>query len=280
VPGSTSYTFFDGKADASLGNAAPWDDGLYAFQRYDTIGARVTVNTLSPRNTASNNGATSLKIYREEKFNGPISNSWTAPAVCMTFDTTVNVTAGDPPYHEDTKPTTAHLNAYGEEHNEPGRPVPPPPVPKVRLVLFGVTGLTETAHEGDDVEIFVERNDLTAQIFWAQKRGGNGVREYTITDRNLRSDAELIARGDAELTLFSMPILTVTYSTRDDRSVTGTFVNFNLTEPPIVASLRIQESTIDQIHEADNLSQRYTIVASSVKFTLEDLLRRALIRQL
>lgn len=285
IPGVTSYPFTDGKADASLGNALPWDESPHPL-RYDTIGARVVIQTLSARNTASNNGAQQLKIYREERFNGidftgnsSSSVGWTSPKVVMTFDTTQNITASDPLYHEDTNPTTAHLYANGESPVNSSSPVPPPPQPKVRLVLFGVSGLTETVHEGDDVEIFVQRDDLTAQIFWAQKRGGNGVREYMITDRNLRSDAELIARGDAELTLFAMPIITVTYATRDTRSVTGTFVNFNLTQPPIVASLRIQESTIDQIHEADNLSQRYNVVASSVKFTLEDLLRRALIRQ-
>lgn len=273
--GLSSGELVDGKADASLGNPAPSTSGTNLFGLYDTVGSRVyLVGSSLSLASAYTLGASAVKVYREEAFNG--GTQYTDPAVCMTI---VPTPAPDA-YYEDTKQTNAFLWDQGESHNAPVTPTPPPPPPKIRLILFGVTGLTEVVHEGDEVQIMAERNDLAAQVYWAGKRGGTGIREFTIHDRNLRSDAELIVRGDAELTLFAMPILTVTYGTRDDRSVTGTFVNFNLTAPPIVASLRIQESTVDQIHEADNLVQRYSCVASSVKFTLEDLLRRALIREL
>ena len=277
IPGTTAYMFFDGKADESLGNSAPWDDGTYAFLRYDTIGSRINIHTLNPRNVAFAAGATQLKIYREEKFNGPFDNTWTEPVVCMTFDTTLDVAISDPISHEDLKSTTAHLYALGEAHNA-STPIPPPIQPKIRLVLYGVSGLDEDVKEGDLVSIFVQRDDLTAQVAAAQREGGSGLHEMMIIDTSLTSESSLIIRGDAELTLYANPIVTVAYSTRDPKSRSGKTVVFNLTTPPIVATLKITEVTIDQIHEADNLIERYNVTASSVRFTLEDLLRRARLR--
>lgn len=271
----------DMKDYESLGGAPSLETSVFGFSgdRQNDTGSRVFITAVP----TGPSGTTQRRVWREENYGA--GTAWTTPKVVMTINGN-NSFVGP---IEDTAPTSVHFwsqaialpgGGYEEPPSNPTTPAPPAPKPKIRLVLTGVTGLNETAHEGDEVNIFTERNDLSAQMYWAQQRGGNGIREYTITDRNLRSHAELIVRGDAELTLFSMPIKTVTYSTRDDLSISGAFVDFNLTAPPIVASLRIQESTVDQIHEADGLSQRYTCVASSVKFTLEDLLRRALIKEL
>lgn len=278
VPGHSSYTFIDGKDDASLGNAAPWDDGLYAFQRYDTMGVRVLVSTLAARNSATNAGASQLKIYREEKFNGPFDHSWTDPVVCMTFNTTVNITTSDPTEHEDTKATTAHLYAFGETPSNEGEPVPPPPQPKVRLVLFGVSGLDEAHLDGDEVSIFIQRDDLTSQVQMATIEGGDGLHEYMVVDTNLRSNAELAARGDAELELFAQPIITVQYSTFDSKHTPGATVEFNLSRPLLVATLKVTEVRIDKVHYEHGHVARYNVTASSVRFTLQDLLRRTVLR--
>lgn len=284
IPGVTSYSFTDGKADESLGNILPYDDGTITFLQYDTIGNRVDVQTLSPRNTASNAGAQQLKIYREERFNGiDFSGSaqgvtgWTTPQVVMTFDTTQNVTAADPVYHEDLKPTTAHLYDVGESPSNETF-TPPAPKPKTRLILYGVSGLDEAHFEGDDVNIFMQLDDLTAQIAAAQREGGDGLHEYMVVDTALRSDAELAARGNAELTLFKDPIITVQYSTFDNTHTPGGTVEFNLTRPPLVASLKITEVRIDKVHYEHGHVARYNVTASSVKFTLQDLLRRTILR--
>lgn len=270
-----TYTFFDGKADESLGNSLPWDEGLYTFQRYSTIGARVVLDTLTARNSATNNGAQQLKIYREEAFNG--GNSWTEPQLCMTFDTTENITASDPLQTEDLKNTSAHLYALGEEATNT-TVTPPAPKPKTRLILYGISGLDEAHFEGDDVSIFVQRDDLPSQIAMATIEGGDGLHEFMVVDTNLRSNAELIVRGDAELTLFKDPIITVNYSSFDSKHEPGGTVEFNLSRPPLVASLKITEVKIDKVHYQHGHVARYNVTASSVKFTLQDLLRRTILR--
>lgn len=275
--GVTAYSFTDGKADESLGNAAPWDDGALAFLIYDTIGSRVEIFTRSARITAFNNGAQQLKIYREEKYNGPFDNTWTEPQVCMSFNTTTAATSSDPVSHEDLKATTAHLYAFGEEPSN-NSTVPPAPKPKERIVLSGVSGLDEAHFEGDQVSIFMQLDDLQSQLDAAVREGGDGLHEFMVVDGSLRSDAELAARGNAELTLFKDPIVTVSYSSFDSKHTPGGTVEFNLTRPSFVASLKITEVRIDKIHFDHGHVARYNVTASSVKFTLQDLLRRTILR--
>lgn len=277
VPGQSVYAFTDGKDDASLGNAAPWGEGLYTFNRYDTIGHKVEVLTLGARNTATNSGADQLKVYREEGYNGLVGTLWTEPQECMTFDTSENVDATTPQYTEDLKPTTAHLYSNSEDPSNSSN-TPPEVKPKTRIVLFGVSGLDEAHAEGDEVNIFMQLDDLPSQVAAAIREGGDGLHEYMVSDSNLRSDAELEARGQAELTLFKDPIVTVTYSSFDRKHTPGGTVEFNLTRPPFVGSLKITEVRVDKVHYDHGHVARYNVTASSVKFTLQDLLRRTILR--
>jgi len=274
VPGNTLYDFTDGKANASLGNALPWDVSPHPL-KYDTIGNRIVVGTLAVRSEAYGVGATQVKIYREEKYNGNFDNTWTTPQVVMTFNTTAPPT-GDTSI-EDTRATTAHLYATGEAPSNETN-TPPPPQPKVRLVLHGVVGLDEAHGEGDEVSLFVQVDDLTAQIEAATREGGDGLHEFMVVDGALRSNSELRARGNAELTLFKDPIVTVSYSSFDSKHTPGGTVEFNLTRPAFVASLKITEVRIDKIHYDHGHVARYNVTASSVKFTLQDLLRRTILR--
>src|SRR5262249_46705952 len=73
------------------------------------------------------------------------------------------------------------------------------------------------------------------------------------------------------------PIVTVVYATRDEASLPGRSVTFNLTNPPLVGTFLIQSVEIDQIHENSTLIPRYRVTASSVRFTLADLLQRVLL---
>lgn len=273
-PTVTNYDWSDGKADASLGNALPWDVSPHPL-RYDTIGSRMLVGVGGPCNTANNVGAQTLKIYREEKFGNLISNLWTEPQVVMTFDTTAPYQGDN--FVEDLKATTAHLYADGEAPSNETF-TPPAPKPKTRLILFGVTGLDEAHFEGDDANIFMQLDDLDSQIAAAIREGGDGLHEYMVVDTNLRSDAELAARGGAELTLFKDPIVTVQYSSFDNKHTPGGTVEFNLTRPSFVASLKITEVRIDKVHFEHGHVARYNVTASSVKFTLQDLLRRTILR--
>jgi len=55
-----------------------------------------------------------------------------------------------------------------------------------------------------------------------------------------------------------------------------------LSDPPFVGTLKAVQVSIDKFHVTDSdnpLAPRYNVTASSVKFTLQDLLRRVLLRR-
>jgi hypothetical protein len=84
-------------------------------------------------------------------------------------------------------------------------------------------------------------------------------------------------RGFAELELFARPIIKVNYSTRDPKTASGKTVTIDISDPPVKGTFLIQSVSIDQIHdEADMLTPRYNVSASSVKFELTDLLLQIL----
>lgn len=151
----------------------------------------------------------------------------------------------------------------------------------VGLVL--TTPLLEAIAAGASVQLWVQRDDLVAQgalgavELDAAGNPTDGVHEFTVIDTSLRSVAALNARCDAELALFSRPIRTVVYATRDPKSKSGQQVAIDLTDPPIVGTFVIQDVTIDQIHIQDALVARYRVTASSVRFTLDDFLQRVLL---
>lgn len=101
----------------------------------------------------------------------------------------------------------------------------------------------------------------------------DGIHEYTVIDTNLATPEQLKSRGYAELAVFAYPVVTVTYATRDPKTRSGAVVSVNLTSPPCVGDFLIQTVEIDQIYdESESLIPRYSVTASSTKFTLEDLL--------
>lgn len=123
---------------------------------------------------------------------------------------------------------------------------------------------------GESCRLFVQRDDTTAQ-------GTYGIYEYVIEDDTLSSDAQCQARGDADLALFKNPIVTITYATRDTKSVSGKDVTVSFTGAPgYTGTYKIVRVTIDQIDQvAGRAAPRYTCQASTVKFSLADLLRRS-----
>lgn len=128
------------------------------------------------------------------------------------------------------------------------------------------------------VPIFATCNDIPAQAAMAVREGGDGVHEYFIRDTSLDTYAKCVRRGNAELALFKDPIVTVNYSTRDPKTRSGKNITINLTNPPVSGTFKIQEVRTDMINVSDGLGPRYNVTASSVRFTLGDLLRRAQLR--
>jgi len=139
--------------------------------------------------------------------------------------------------------------------------------------LIAVTGLSKAMQRGAAVHIWIQRDDLLAQAEQATRDGSDGIVEFLLVDAR-RSEPSLITRCDADLALFSRPIITVQYATRDTKTKSGKRVSINLPVPPIQAVLTIQDVTITEIDIADGLRPKFSVTASSVRFSLEDTLRR------
>jgi hypothetical protein len=152
-------------------------------------------------------------------------------------------------------------------------------------MLTGIpaTGLGAIKYQilkGDPVNIFVQVDDLAAQAaVRAQLPGSDGIIEDEIQDGRL-SYTEGRARCQARLDLLGardtdgkVGVVTVSYICRDTNTQAGATVTVNL-GPPI--NLRgdylIQRVTVGQFH-IPHLPPTYTVEASSLRFTAEDLLR-------
>jgi len=152
----------------------------------------------------------------------------------------------------------------------PEDPVPPPP-------------LTPYVPEEVAPDPPVIRPRLTVDHLPSQRAMGqielddngnptDGIHEVVLDCGDLITDAQMLARANAELEVFAWPIVRINYATRDRKSKPGRLVNVDLAHPPISGTFVIQTVGIDQIHDADGLPPRYTCSASSVRFELEDLL--------
>ncbi|MEP7304219.1 MAG: hypothetical protein ABJA98_01750 [Acidobacteriota bacterium] len=144
--------------------------------------------------------------------------------------------------------------------------------------LTGVTGLVRALIKGAPVNLWVQRDDLAAQAALAIRastpaRPHDGIVEHRIVDER-RGEASLIALCDADLQQFSRGIKTVPYACRDVKTKSGKAIVINLVSPPIHETLTIQDVTIDQIDTAPATPPRFTVSASNVRFSLEDLLRK------
>ena len=79
---------------------------------------------------------------------------------------------------------------------------------------------------------------------------------------------------DADLAQFAQPIYTVPYATRDPKTKSGKPVAINLDTPAIHTTLTIQDVTITEINVYPRTNPRFAASASSVRFSLDDILRR------
>ena len=128
--------------------------------------------------------------------------------------------------------------------------------------------------------IFVTVEDAAAQAYLAallNVDGGDddGVRDGYVVDQSLTTMEMATARANAELALWSYPIETVVLAARDEKLVSGQMVSITLSNPAASGTFKIQHVRIDQVQAdaAGVLFARRTITASSVRFTLDDLLR-------
>jgi hypothetical protein len=139
-------------------------------------------------------------------------------------------------------------------------------------VLTGVTGVVLALAKGAPIHVWVQRDDLAAQAIMAALDGGDGIYEHILSDER-RTEASLAALCDAELAQFSRPLITVTYDTRDVKTKSGKPIAVSLTSPAIVETLTIQDVTITEIDIAPGMLPRFSATASSLRVSLDDILR-------
>lgn len=256
-----SSEFVDRLPDAALGTPFP-DDPMFPFQGL-TAGIEVEVRV--PVSTDPT--VRSRKVYRAE---GQHLTITTEPLELTTLNDNV---------------TDVYIDSSSLKLA--GRAAPKEPAPIVRYYLVGIPtsgvgSITKWVRQGADVHLYVMREDLAQQLLLAQREGGDGVREHDVPDtRGMTTIAEMIRRLDAELVLFAPPIKSVAYSTRDRDTRVGSTVVWNLLHPPITGTFKVESVTIEEMHETtDNigLKERRNVVASTAgRFTLSDLLRKAVI---
>jgi hypothetical protein len=144
--------------------------------------------------------------------------------------------------------------------------------------LTGVTGLVRARPRGAAILVWVQRDDVAAQAAAAARETtavytSDGIHEYRVSDER-RNEASLTALCDAYLVLFANPLVTVGYATRDVKTTSGKELVVTLTVPAISQTLTIQEVTITEIDLVPGTPPKYTVVASSLRYSLEGMLRR------
>ena len=139
-------------------------------------------------------------------------------------------------------------------------------------MLLGVGGLGAALILGAPINIWVQVDDTAAQSALAARVGGSGIVEQLIIDER-RGEPSLIALCTADLVRYGRPIVTIRYTTFDPKSRSGRPVRVHLTQPAIDQTLTIQDVTITTTTAAQ-VRPRFTVTASSIRTSLEDLLRR------
>jgi hypothetical protein len=126
--------------------------------------------------------------------------------------------------------------------------------------------------DGGSANIFTFAEDTTSQANLAALLGyGDGVREYLINDPTIKTQAQALARAQAELALWANPIIEITYATTDTKTKVGSTVHVDLTDPDITGDFKIQQVRLQHIHENNDTLPVVVATASSVRFTLNDL---------
>lgn len=146
----------------------------------------------------------------------------------------------------------------------------------VSPALTGVTGLVLALQRGAPIHVWVQRDDVAAQEnMIVLDGGGDGIYEHIVSD-DRRSEASLVQVCDAELELYSRPLVSVVYASRDTKTKSGKTVSIAIATPAIVDSLTIQDVSITEIGIAKGLRPKYTATASSVRHSFDAILRQLL----
>ncbi len=239
IPDNSTTTFSDNVPDASVSTPAPTESQVSTLAG-STI---VPVEDCSQLNAFGGwlQVGSQVISYQGRSASSGRGNATTVPASgtgSLTSDVTFNTTVSPLPHIE------------------------------------GVTGMSYALQAGDVISLWVQRDNVAAQVALSSLEGGDGIHEYQISDSTIPSDAAAITRGDAELSLFKSALLSLGYQTRDINTRSGRYVIVNLLSPTSLSmTILIQQVTITGFEQVGNYPVR-TVKATSAKFTLQDLLRR------
>jgi len=145
----------------------------------------------------------------------------------------------------------------------------------VGLPASGAGAIVYPIKGGDEVLVYVIRDDPDAIAALAAATGGDGVRIEFLTDGRLAL-AELTARAAALLAMRAAPLETVTFETRDPNVSVGKTITFATTSPPITGTFLIQRVQISEFPAAGAraVAPRRVVEASSRRYTFEDLVHQ------
>jgi len=140
--------------------------------------------------------------------------------------------------------------------------------------------LTAAIPAGTSVQYYFQVDDLKSQrarglieLDPTSGRPTDGIHEFVVNDTSLATAQQVYFRAHAEIRTFSNPITTIRYSTRDIKSRVGATVHVDLSNPPCFGDFLIQSVEIDQIQDdSPELTPRYTITASSIRYDLNNFL--------
>jgi hypothetical protein len=139
--------------------------------------------------------------------------------------------------------------------------------------LTGVSGIQESMLQDSPIHVWVQRDDTAAQAYMVSlDGGGDGIYEHIITDER-RSESSLQQACDAQLELYSRPLVSVVYAARDLKTKSGKTITINLESPPISESLTIQDVAISEIGTYYGTRPKFTVSASSVRHSFDSILR-------
>ncbi len=248
---NTTTAYVDALADASLGANAPTGDTSGLQQPTGTVLAgspALPLSGISPAFSPSGGWAIVGNGQVVIRYHGISGNSLTGIPATGVGALTTSISYGSE--------CTAAPALVGVPASGPG------------AIVFAL-------HAGDDINLLMTCNDVPAQQQLAAQIGGSGIKEAYIQDRRI-SYTEALARGNAELLARSRVLVEVNYTCRDTRTRSGATLICNLPAPTtLTGSYKIQDVTISAFSAVPGQPPTYTVLASTQRYSLDDLLRIA-----
>ena len=248
---NTTTTFLDTQADASLGANAPVADTSGLQQATGTIpvgSSSLPLASMPPAFAATGGWAIVGNGQLVIRYTGIAGNSLT----------------GIPPSGVGAITTTVAFGAMATAAPE-----------LLGIPASGPGAILYPLHAGDELNLLVTCDDLGAQTQLAAFIGGSGIKEAYIQDRRI-GYTEATARGQAMLADRSKVLIEVRYTCRDPLTRSGATIHCAMPAPTnLTGDFKIQDVTIANFSAKPGQPPTYTVLASSQRYSLDDLLRQA-----